>query len=108
MNVTLLAADLMKLWLAELAVFFIPASIIGAGIGWVVGRWYACLLLSYATAIALCNSHRLAERVHHSLSLTELLCSSAVLVLPPILVAASAGYFAARKLKTRTGKIKPT
>jgi hypothetical protein len=100
-NITLLAADLMKLWLVELALVVIPASIIGAGISWVVGRWYACLLLSYAAAIAFCNSHHITERLHHSLNLIELLGSSAALTLPPILLAASAGYLTARKVKRR-------
>jgi hypothetical protein len=100
----LFAADLTKLWLSEFAVFCVPASIIGAGIGWVVGRWYACLILSYAAAIAFVNSHGVAQHLHNPLSLPKLLGYSALAVLPPILVAASAGYFAARKTQVRNTK----
>jgi hypothetical protein len=100
-NLELFAADLTRLWVSEFAVFFIPASIIGAGISWVVGRWYPCPILSYAAAIAFVNSPHLASRLHDPLSLTKLLGYSAVAVLPPILIAASAGYFAARVIKKR-------
>ena len=101
MNIGLFAADLTKLWLSEFVVFCVPASIIGAGIGWFVGRWYPCLFLSFAAAIAFVNSHQVAHHLHNPLSLTKLLGYSAMMVLPPVLVAASAGYFAARKVKTQ-------
>ena len=92
----------MSLWLAELAVFAIPAATIGATIGWVTGRWYPCLLLGYAAAIAFCNSHYVTQHLHNPLSLTRLLCYAAMMVMPPILVAAFAGYLIADKIKKRT------
>ena len=107
MNMFLLVPDLMKLWLYQLALFVIPASIIGAGIGWFVGRWYVCAILSYAAAIAVCNSHYIADRLHHSFDLVHLLGYSAVLAMPPILAAASAGYFVARKLRPRWTSRRP-
>jgi len=81
--------------------FFIPALIVGAAIGRFVGRWYLCLLLSYATAIALFALTRVQQALRHPPSFTELLAYSAVVALPPILAMASVGYLAGRRLKER-------
>jgi hypothetical protein len=77
--------DLVYIWGDVALLFFIPALIVGAAIGRFVGRWYLCVLLSYAVAIALFALTRVQQRLHHPLGLIELLAYSAVFALAPIL-----------------------
>jgi hypothetical protein len=93
--------DLVYIWGDVALLLFIPALILGAAIGRFVGRWYLCVLLSYAVAIALFVLTRVQQRLNHPLSLIELLAYSAVFALPSILAMASVGYFAGRMLKER-------
>ena len=93
--------DLVYIWGDVALLFFIPALIVGAAIGRFVGRWYLCVLLGYAVAIALFALTRVQQGLHHPLSLIELLDYSAVFALPSILAMASVGYLAGRWLKER-------
>jgi cytochrome c biogenesis protein CcdA len=94
---------LLRLWLTELALFVLPGSIIGAGIYWVLGRWYPSLFLSYVAAIACL--HYAAQHNHLTLSLMGLLGYSLGLTLPPIVVAVSTGYFVFKQFRIRARKI---
>lgn len=93
--------DLAYLWGTVALLFFIPALIVGAAIGRLVGRWFLCVLLSYAAAIALLALTRVRQGFRHPPSLIELLAYSAVFALPPILAFASVGYLVGRKFKER-------
>lgn len=93
--------DLVYLWSTVALLSFIPALILGAAIGRLVGRWFLCVLLSYAAAIALLALTRVHQGFRHPPNLIELLAYSAVFALPPILAFASVGYLVGRKLKER-------
>ncbi|WP_439405314.1 hypothetical protein ACNJX9_28425 [Bradyrhizobium sp. DASA03076] len=94
-----LFSDLVYLWGTVALLSFIPALIVGAAIGRLVGRWFLCVLLSYAAAIALLALTRVQQGFRHPPGLIELLGYSAVFALPPILAFASVGYLIGRKFK---------
>lgn len=93
--------DLAYLWGTVALLSFIPAVIVGAAIGRLVGRWFLCVLLSYAAAIALVALTRVQQGFRHPPNLIELLAFSGVFALPPILALASVGYLVGRKFKQR-------
>jgi hypothetical protein len=93
--------DLVYLWGTVALLSFIPALIFGAAIGRLVGRWFLCVLLSYAAAIALLALTRVQQSFRHPPNLIELLAYSAVFALPPILALASVGYLVGRGFKQR-------
>ena len=81
----------------------LPGSIIGAVIYWLIGRWYVSLVLSYAAAIVV--MHYAAQHLQFSPGLIALLRYSLGLVLPPVAVAVSTGYFVAKKFRMHARKI---
>jgi hypothetical protein len=95
----LFMATLCRFWLNELVLLVLPCLIVGAGIYWLMGRWYPSLFLSYVPAIVI--THYAAQHLQLNLSVIVVLGGSLLLVLPPILVAVSAGYFVAKKFKMR-------
>ena len=96
-------ATLLRPWLTELVLLVLPGLIVGAGIYWLMGRWYPSLFLCYVAAIAI--THYAAQHLQFNLSLIVVLGCSLWLVLPQILVAVSAGYFVVKKFRTRARKI---
>jgi membrane protein YqaA with SNARE-associated domain len=99
----LFMAALLKFRLTELVLVALPGSIIGAVIYWLIGRWYVSLVLSYAAAIVV--MHYASQHLQFSPGLIALLRYSLGLVLPPVAVAVSTGYFVAKKFRMHARKI---
>ena len=103
MKILLLAHDIVGLWGAQLKLVSVPAILVGAAIGFTIRRWIACLLVSYAAAVWLVSTVPLSK-LHHPMSVSELLLWSAGLTLPAILASTSLGYFAVRWIQARRAK----
>lgn len=77
------------MWAAQLKLVSVPAILVGVAIGYMVRRWIACLVVSYAAALGLIS---IAPLIRHPLSVSELMVWSAGLALPAILASMSLGY----------------
>jgi hypothetical protein len=89
MKILLFAHDVIGVWAAQLKLVSVPAILVGVAIGYMVRRWIACLVVSYAAALGLIS---IAPLIRHPLSVSELMVWSAGLALPAILASMSLGY----------------
>ena len=101
MQVGLLATDVAGLWLRELALFGLPASIGGVALAQVTHRWYLCPIVAFAAALAFSSSNYLTQHYHHTPSAVGILGIACALVFPPLLLATGLGYYAGRWIKRR-------
>jgi hypothetical protein len=53
MKILLFAHDVIGVWAAQLKLVSVPAILVGVAIGYMVRRWIACLVVSYAAALGL-------------------------------------------------------
>ena len=107
MKIMLFTHDLAGLWMAELKLMSIPFFVVGTGIGWMTRWWLLCPAVSFLAAVCFLLIVPFQQRLHHELTVREMLIWAAVAVLPPILVPTSLGYAVARWLRNTRQKPQP-
>jgi len=104
MKILLFAHDVVAVWATPIKLFAIPAVTAGVMIGFTLGRWIACLLVSSVAAVGLLYVLPHQNQLRHQLSLAETMAWSAILILPVLLILTSLGYFGARWIQQKRAK----